>query len=380
MSWAMTGTAMVTSVGRDRAACFEAFCRKESGVSPLRAFDPSKYRAKHAYEIDDRPPGGGDVPGRASSWLAGVVSAALADAAVELDGARVALLVGTGLRELRSLELWWADGEPFDAEALHFGRALRAVVPAGAPAATFSNACSASLFTLGLAADALALGQADVAVVAGTDAITESMFGLLDRVNVAPPEEVRPFDRGRKGVLMGDGAAAVVLEPAARAAERGRAPRAWLRGVGMSCDAHHVTAPHRDGIERAIRDAHERAGVAPADVDLVMVHGTGTVLNDETEALALRSVFGDARPAMTALKSMTGHTSGASGLVGLVTAIECLVHGRIPPTIGLDAPIAEAEALDFVVGAPRDAAPRVAQVDAFGFGGVNAVAVVERAA
>src|SRR5262249_55958013 len=122
--------------------------------------------------------------------------------------------------------------------------------------------------------------------------------------------------------------------------------RGCLRSVAVNCDGHHVTAPDPDGIAAAVRDAHRRAGVKPRDVDLVMLHGTGTLLNDEAEAKAVAEVFGDAvdRPYMTAVKSMTGHTSGASGLLGLIVALEALRTGRIPPTVGLADPVAEAMA------------------------------------
>jgi 3-oxoacyl-(acyl-carrier-protein) synthase len=236
------------------------------------------------------------------------------------------------------------------------------------------------LFALAVGIDLLDLDEADVVVVAATDSITESMFGLLDRVNGQPPTEVRPFDVDRRGVILGEGAAAVVVEPLARARSRGVTPLAVVRGVGVTCDAHHVTAPLRAGIGRAFRDAHHRAGCGPEQIDLVMAHGTGTVLNDQTEALALVDVFGEvpARPVLTALKSLIGHTSGASGLIGLVTAIGVLGTGKIPPTVNHTTPLAELGGWRLATR-PGRADVRTAQVNAFGFGGVNAVAVLGQA-
>ncbi|GDY51211.1 hypothetical protein SVIO_018340 [Streptomyces violaceusniger] len=182
---------------------------------------------------------------------------------------------------------------------------------------------------------------------------------------------------------MGDGAAAVVLtredHPAARRA-RGR-----LRAASMNCDASHPTAPDPAGIAQAIRLAHEQAGIKAGDVDLILLHGTGTSLNDEAEATALCDVFGSAigRPLMTAVKSMTGHTSGGSGLLGLIVAARALAAGRVPPTIALDTPAGVAGRFRFATGlTPPEETERlrIAQVDAFGFGGVNAVAIVEGAA
>jgi 3-oxoacyl-[acyl-carrier-protein] synthase II len=129
---------------------------------------------------------------------------------------------------------------------------------------------------------------------------------------------------------------------------------------------------------RAMVDALSRAGLSPGDIDLIMAHGTGTALNDQVEALSIREVFGDAvgRVLISGLKSMIGHTSGASGLVAVVTAIESLIQGCVPPTIGFETPIDEAESLDIVAGKARVAPVRTAQVNAFGFGGVNAVVII----
>lgn len=381
MRWAITGTGMVTSLGANKQACFAAFCAGASGNKPLQAFNHEHFHARHAYEILDREPQRPDVKGRSTRWLCAAINEAIAAAELERSRQRVAIVIGTGLRELRSLELAWADGQPFHIQELHFGGAVQRATEMDCLPLTFSNACSASNFALGLAADLLALGEADVAIAAGCDTITESMFGLLDRVNPMHPERVQPLDQHRRGVLMGEGASAVVLETLEHARRRGTPPYAWLRGVGMGCDAFHETAPDQEGLLHAMQDAHQRANVGRADIDLLLVHGTGTIRNDETEMLALNRLFGEhGRNIMiTGLKSMTGHTSGASGLVGVVTAIESLRQGRIPPTIGLTSLMPEAHHFDVVVGDTRTAWPRIAQVNAFGFGGVNAVAILERA-
>lgn len=377
----ITGSGMVTSVGADKESSFAAFCAGMSGNKPLQSFDRTRFNLTHAYEIADRSPGSPDVPARSTTWLCAAVNEALGMAGlVPGQEGRVVLLVGTGLRELRSLELWWADHQPFEVAELHFGHALRRTTGLPVPVTTLSNACAASLFALGLAEDLLALDQADVVIVAGCDALTESMFGVSDRASLLRPTVLQPFESERRGVLLGEGAAAVVLESAAHAERRGAAPLAVLHGVGMSCDAYHETAPDQAGMLRAMQDAHGRAGVREEAIDLLMVHGTGTTLNDEVEARAIRELFGAhvSRLLVTALKSMTGHTSGASGLVGVVTAMECLRHGRVPPTLGLSVPIPEAADFDFVREEARPVEIKTAQVNAFGFGGVNAVAILGR--
>ncbi|GAA3858555.1 beta-ketoacyl-[acyl-carrier-protein] synthase family protein [Streptomyces sedi] len=379
LSRPITGMGAVASVGRGVAELFDGLCARRTGHAELRGFDRSRFRARHAYEVDDRGPEGVDVPARATGLLLDAVAQAAADAGLGDDLSGIPILVGTGLRELRSAELWWRDGAELDDAGLHFGTALRERFGAD-DTHTFSNACSASLYALALASDLLEQDDTDTVIVAGVDVLTESMYGLLERVHPAPPDRVRPFDAHRTGVLMGEGAAAVVLHRDAEAAGE-RAVRARLRGVAVNCDAYHVTAPDPDGIATAIRSAHRLAGVKPADVDLVMLHGTGTLLNDEAEATAMAEVLGEDgdRPLMTAVKSMTGHTSGGSGLLNLVMGVRAMEEGRVPPTLGLEQPVEEAAGFRFVTGEPAQAPVRVAQLNAFGFGGINAVAIVEAA-
>lgn len=369
--WAIAGTGAAASLGQGTDAVFQALCAGRSGLAPLRAFDHTRYRTRQAYEIDDRPPGGGDRPGRATRWLLAAVAEALAEAGASEDLTGVPVLVGTGLRELRGAELWWRDGAPLRPAGLGFGAALRQRFGT-TDAYQVVNACAASLYACGLATDLLALAAADTVVVAGVDAITESMFGLLDRVHAQPPDRVRPFDRDRPGVIMGEGAVAIVLR-------RTGPGLATLRGVGLNCDAHHVTAPEPESIAEVIRDGYRRAGIDPARVDLVYAHGTGTWLNDQAEATALSKVLAEtgAQPLVTAIKAGTGHTSGGSGLLSLVCAVRSLRTGTVPPIPTLREPAPEAAGLRLVRDRPARSAVRLAQVNAFGFGGVNAVALVE---
>ena len=375
----ITGMGMVASVGTTLDECFNAFCRGESGNKPLQAFPEERFNVKKAYEIDDRP-ATGDEKGRATRWLTMAIGQAIASAGIRRGEGRIAVLVGTGLRELRSLELWWVDGKPMHLGEMHFGAAVRKQLDMRIPVMTVSNACAASNFMLGLADDLICLGEYDAVVVGGVDSITESMFGLLDRVNPLHPDRVQPFDQNRRGVLMGEGAAALVLESPEYARKRSRGPKALLKAVGMSCDAFHETQPAMEGIQRAMSDAYGRAKVAPEDIGLMMVHGTGTAANDMTEAKAIVSLMGkDGSGVMiSGLKSMTGHTSGASGLVGVVTAVKSMERELVPPTLGFSVPLAEAPELDIVNGTARKAIINLAQVNAFGFGGVNAVAILER--
>lgn len=378
MTWDITGSGAIANIGRTPGQIFDALCAGRETRSPLKAFDSAKYRTRHAYEIDDRAAGGRDEPLRATKWLILAVRQALADAGLSDDLSRTPVLVGTTLREQRSTELWWTEGTPVRPADLHFGGALRDAFGA-VSTYTFANACSASLYALGLAADMIDSGTTDTVVVAGTDALTESAFGMLDRVQNESPQALRPFDVSHKGMLMGEGAVAVVLR---RAGTHPGRPLARLTAVGMNCDAHHATAPDADGIRAAVLDAHRRAGVGTDDIDLVMLHGSGTPRNDETEAAVIAEVFADTgrAPLMTAVKSMTGHTLGGSGLLSLVVAVLAMRRGTVPPVLGLTDPIEQAAGLALVRGAATDARVTRAQINAFGLGGINAVALVEAAA
>jgi 3-oxoacyl-[acyl-carrier-protein] synthase II len=380
MAALVAGMGAVASIGDSTVEIFDSLISGHSGVAELRGFDRSRFRASNAYEIDDRTDIGKDEPMRATRWLVEAISAALADGGIGEDLADVPVLIGTTLRELRSVELSWRDGVSFDVRDLHFGTTLRRRFNA-VNTHTIANACAASLYALALGTDLLELHEADTVVVAGVDTITESTYGLLDRCYPEAPDRVRPFDRDRRGMLQGEGAAAIVL----RRDEDGPGPsgrvHARVLGTAANCDAHHPSAPLQESIAAAMEQAHRRAGVQASDIDLVMLHGTGTPLNDEAEALALSALFDlPARrsPLMTAIKSMTGHTAGASGLHSLLAAVESMHSGLVPPIVGLDNPVAVVDGFRLVRDAAVHAESSVAQVNSFGFGGLNAVTILEK--
>ncbi|MCK1795666.1 3-oxoacyl-ACP synthase [Streptomyces sp. XM4193] len=379
MNWAVSGIGATSAVGADADEMFAGLCAGRSGLRELSGISPKPYRGQYAYQIHDHP-NGEDVPGRAGAFVADVVEQAATQAGLGSDLSEVPILIGSGLRESRTAELHWRDrhglGE-LTADDLHFGIAMRERFGA-TDTHTVANACAASVYALALAADLLATDQADSVVVAGVDVLTESMSGVMERVHPVAPERMQPFDRNRAGVMMGEGAAAVVLTRDDRV---DRAPLCRLRSVEVGCDAQHDTAPSPDGFAEVMRRAHSAAGVVPSDIDLVMLHGTATLLNDETEALATRSVFGiDAGvPLMTAIKSMTGHTGGASGVMGVVSAVLSMRDAVVPPVVGLDEPVEEAAGFRIVTGGAARREVAVAQVNALGFGGMNTVAVLEAA-
>jgi 3-oxoacyl-[acyl-carrier-protein] synthase II len=372
----------------DGAQTFAAILRGACGATRLHRHPVESLNVHHGYPIDDRE--GPDAPEgrlRASGWLAGCIAEAVRASGVDPRRARVPVLVGTGLRELRAVEQWAVEGTALHPDELHFSGAVSRAVPGLDGAVTLANACSAAGYALALGQDLVELGEADAVVVAGADGVTRSMLAMIGRFADRSADRVRPFDAERPGVLLGEGAAAVVLVPdGPRAGSRAAAqrespppPLGRLLATGLSCDARHETAPDAAGIRRAVLDALTRAGRGPGDVDLVLAHGTGTELNDPTEAAVLGEVFAAASPGplVTAVKGAVGHTSGASALTSLDVGLRAMASGLVPPVTGLRTPLAEAGALRLVRGRPVPARTRLLQVDAFGFGGVNAVSLVE---
>jgi 3-oxoacyl-[acyl-carrier-protein] synthase II len=367
----IAGCAVRTCLG-DGEATFAALLRGESGAGPLRHPDHDRLNVRAGYHVD-----GPDAPFRPSGWLARCVVEALAQAGVDPTRQRVLVLVGTGLRELGEVERAVLAGAGIDPGRLHFAPAVAEAVPGLAGVLTLSNACSAGGHALALAQDLVELGEADAVVAAGADAMTGSMLAMIGRMADGPASALRPFDAGRTGTLLGEGAAAAVVVPEGAAAR----PLARLLATGLSCDAHHETAADADGIRRAMRDALRRAGRSPDQVDLVVAHGTGTPLNDALESGLLRETLAAGRPGplVTGVKGAIGHTSGSAALHGLDVAIRCLHGGVVPAVVGLGYVLDEGRGLRFVTGAPAREQLRLAQVNAFGFGGVNAVTIVEAA-
>lgn len=370
----IVGSAVRTCLG-DGEATFTALLRGASGIGPLRYFDAGRLNVKYGYHI---PNDGAEVSFSASQWLAACVYEALAQSGVDPKHERVTALVGTGLRELRAVERSTTECLPLYVERLHFASAVRQIAPDMADVITLSNACSAGGHALALAHDLIEQGEADAVVVAATDAMTESMLAMIGRFAEAPTAQIRPFDRHRAGVLLGEGAAAVVLSAEVRSGH----PLARVLSTALSCDAYHETVPSAEGIWRAMQEALARGQRHASDVDLVVAHATGTALNDATEASLIGRAFParQGRPLVTAIKGAVGHTSGSAALHSVDVGIRCLTTGLVPPIVGLSCPLDEGQALNLVIGKPSRASMQLACVNAFGFGGVNAVTLLEKAA
>lgn len=240
-----------------------------------------------------------------------------------------------------------------------------------------SAACASSTLGLAVGADLISSGTSRSVLVAAADIVSRFSFLGFNALNALTPGACRPFDKDRDGLLLGDGAAAVLLAEEDYVREAGRQPLAKLTGWGVANDATHITAPARDGrgLIAAMDSALKRADLEPGDIGAFGAHGTGTVYNDAMELTALDAVFGDRSFPVFSIKGAVGHTLGAAGGLEALVSAQALVEGLVPPTLGLEHP--EPRACGRVSGeAQKFSSKRVMKTNS-GFGGINVALVLE---
>ena len=294
---------------------------------------------------------------------------------------RTSVVLGTTMGEAHLLEeqqqRWFLGGtDAIEANLLpRYGTTLLPIHVARALGArglvqAIPTACAAGNYAIAYAADLIRAGRADVVVTGAAELLERLQFAGFVRIGAMSPDRSRPFDADRKGLLLGEGAATLVLESARHAEARGAAPLAEVGGCGLACDGFHITRPDADGrrIADSMREAIATSGLRPGDVDHVNAHGTATAANDVIESRAINDVFGAHRPAVTSIKSMLGHSMGAAAALEAVACVLSLDDGVIPPTIHLDHQDPECD-IDVVANAPREVPLEVVLNNAIAFGG-----------
>ncbi len=378
----VTGLGAVSPFGAGVKAFWQGISAGACAIRPITLIGTEGFRARVAAEVPEGI-GGSRRRSRADRLALTAAREALEDAglgpAERRDAALVVGAVGGGMLEV---EAWyWAHARGRSANG---AAALRAILPAshadvvawrlglGGPRETVVAACSSGAASLALAAELVADGVVTSAVAGGADALTRVCFMGFNALKLLDPAPCRPFDRERRGMSIGEGAAFLVLEDRETARARGAVIYAELAGHGMTTDAFHVTSPHPggDGMVRAMRAALETAGTEPADVAYVNAHGTGTPHNDRIEAQALRTVFGEGGVLVSSTKSMIGHTISAAGAIELATTVLALRDQIAPPTINYQVPDPDCD-LNYVPNAPQALRVRAAISNSFGFGGHN---------
>ncbi len=398
---AVTGIGAVTPVGSGREELWASLLAGRHGFATVESFDTRAYTVHLGAEVR------GFAPeehvrtldparlGRASQLAVAAARQALADAAIapeEVEPERAGVSMGTTSGEPREVERF--DDHVLAGRLEEVGDELISRYPCHMIAAHvayelgFSGvntmipaACAAGNYAIAHALDMLRAGRADLMLAGGADAFSRITYSGFSRLGAIAPDVCRPFDRNRKGMIPGEGAAVLVLEPLERALARGARIYAEVAGYGLSCDAHHMTAAHPegDGAARAMERALADAGVAASDVSYISAHGTGTPTNDRLETIAVRRVFGGpgSAPPMSSVKSMLGHTMGAASAIEAAVCSLAVAGDEVPPTMHLEDADPECD-LDYVPNAPRKLPVNVAMNNAYAFGGNNASVIFRK--
>ena len=417
----ISGIGVVSPYGAGRDRFWSAIRSGESGVRAISAFDASRFACRVAASVPDdaeevtaeeaetlaaAEAGAGRADpkrySKASRIAVQAAKEAWADAGLDArnaDDRNAGVIVGSGAGGVDVAERQYRE---------FFSEAWNRVSPYAIPVSivgmisseisialglhgvshVLSTGCTSSTDAIGYAAAAIRGGDADVVITGGADAcVTPGMIFGFSRMravstayNDTPAKASRPFDRGRDGFVLGEGAWMFVLERESRARARGAVPYASVDGYGSTCDAYHRVQMDPEGAEivRAMSLAIARAGRTPSDVGYVNYHGTSTQLNDAVEARCVRKLFGDGDAAPgSSTKSMIGHPQGASGAAGIATAALAMRHGFLPPTINHDEP-ETASGLDFLGNDGRAADIDAALCNCLGFGSKNSAIVLGR--
>jgi 3-oxoacyl-[acyl-carrier-protein] synthase II len=385
----ITGLGLVTPIGAGREQFWKKLTAGANGIGPVESFDTSAFPVHIGAEVKDFNPAGYEALGRGSQLAVAAARMAIEDSRVDLsarDRSRIGVSMGT------------TSGEPGMVERYNDARKAEGlsavpadilpkypcnVVPSNiaiefdlhGPCLMIPTACAAGNYAIGYGFDMIRSGRTDLMLAGGADPFSRITYMGFARLGAIAPERCQPFDRNRKGMVPGEGAAVLVLEPLDAAVARGATIYAEVLGYGVSCDSHHMTAAHPqgDGAIRAMAMALKESGRRTDEVDYISAHGTGTPTNDRVEAIAVRTLFGERAPRvpMSSIKSMIGHTMGAASAIEAVACSLAIHTGVIPPTMNFEEPD-EGSELDYVPNQARRTDPRIVLNNAYAFGGNNA--------
>lgn len=404
----ITGIGPVTPTGTGKDAFWRGLLAGKSAVRRIEHFDVSSYRSQTAGEVRDFDPSlymdekRCERLDRFSQFALSAAALALGDAALDLSTVppeRLGVALGTALGGVgiaeRELRVFYEQGlravDPLLALSVFCGAGscnIAIQLGAAGPVLANSNSCASGTIACGDALNWIRNGLADVVLTGGAEApLYPLCYGAFTQIramstrNEEPETASRPFDRDRDGFVMGEGATLMVVEELGHALDRGATIYAEIAGYGLTNDAHHMTAPRPDGLHasRAMTMALTDAALGPSAIDHLNAHGSSTPLNDKTETLAIKQVFGKRAYDLpiTGIKGHHGHALGAAGAMEAATAALSLHHDYIPPTINLQTPDPECD-LDYVPGIGRTCSLGAVLSNSFGFGGINACVVLKK--
>lgn len=405
----ITGMGMLSPLGNSVEASWEGIRAGRSGIGMIDRFDASGYNTRIGGAIKDL-----DIEPYLSAKEARKLDAFIhygliaAQQAVEasgldqcqyLDNDRVGVAIGSGIGGLEFIEksvLAMDKSGPRKVSPFFVPASVINMISGNVairfgyrgPNIAITTACTTGTHNIGYAARTIAYGDADVMLAGGSEMATTrtgiaafSAARALSTRNEEPEQASRPWDAGRDGFVLSDGAGVLVLEDLEHARNRGATIYGEVIGFGMSDDAHHITAPPEsgDGAARSMNNAIRDAGIQAADISYINAHGTSTLVGDVAEVAAVKQVFGGHahKLAMSSTKSMTGHLLGAAGAVEAIFSVLAIRDGVLPPTINLENPDSGCD-LDFVANTARAADVRIALSNSFGFGGTNGTLIFQR--
>jgi len=394
---AITGLGIISPLGLNLADTWKALSEGRSGIGPIRSVDGSKWGLKiqNGAEVRGFDPlqhfhGGKDAQlDRFAQFSVVAAREAFQDSGIELTPdlrEQGAIVCGSAVGGQASIEAGFEDLWIQNRGRVHPLTIPKTMANAGAshismdlglsgPVYTISTACSSANHAIGQAFRLVRDGQAEIAITGGSEAIfTVGMLKAWEAMRVISPDTCRPFSKDRRGMILGEGGAMMILESLDAAKARGAKIYAEICGFGMTSDAHHLTQPTVAGPARAMRGALLEAGLAPEDVGYINAHGTGTPGNDPVETRAIREVFGAHadKIGVSSTKSMHGHALGAAGALEGVATILALHYGILPPTANYNERDPECD-LDYIPNQPRKLQVGAALSNSFAFGGLNAV-------
>ncbi len=404
----VTGCGVISCLGKNREENFDALVNGRSGIARITQFDASLFDSQIAGEVQGFNPedhfSRKDIRRMARFVQFAVVAAkeAASDSGLDIskeDPYRAGVIIGSGIGSLRTVEdqalVYRTKGpsrfSPFMIPLLITNEASGHVaINFGCKGVNFCTvtACASGGHAIGEAFHAIKHSMADMVITGGAEScITHLGVGgfcalkALSTRNNEPEKASRPFDKGRDGFIMSEGAGIVVLEELEHAKKRGAKIYAELSGYGATCDAYHITAPDPSGMPaaKAMEITLKEAGLNPEDVDYINVHGTSTVLNDKTETKAVKLAFKDTayKVSISSTKSMTGHMLGAAGAAEFIYSCLAIERGVIFPTINLEMPDPECD-LDYTPNKVREKKVNTVLTNSLGFGGHNVVLALKK--
>jgi 3-oxoacyl-[acyl-carrier-protein] synthase II len=394
----VTGLGGVSSVGIGKDKFWQSIINGKSGISKVSSFDTSEYRCHNAGEVKNFNPedfiSKRKLPflGRTSQLSIAATSLAIQDArflSKKINDDRTGIFIGTTMGEKpleESIDTWVMAGTEnmsktkiLQSPANNIPANIGLYFKLGGPNYLIPTACAAGNYAIGYGFDFIKRGDLDYAIVGGADAFSKLAFTGFQRVYAMASEKCMPFDKNRKGMLVGEGAAILFLESLDSALQRNAEIYAEIPGYGISCDAYHMTASKVEGIEKAISKALKYTRTKKEEVDYINAHGTGTPGNDKTECAAIKKVFKEQYKSIpvSSIKSMLGHPMGAASSIEALACCLAVKENILPPTINFETPDSQCD-VDCIPNKAKVKKIEVALNNGFAFGGNNSCLVVKK--